>query len=78
MLIFFSGRLRYFDIDLFNEDPTSSAYVVSTPCYFYDGMFPEGATETLLCQSGTVSGRYLRITNTEGQYLTLCEVEVYQ
>ena len=47
-----------------------------TVCKYYEGAFPQGVTEDVVCDS-PVSGRYLIIQLTETNPLTLCEVEVY-
>ena len=52
-------------------------YGLSFRCTYYAGTVGNGKTAMLLC-SRLVTGRYVYITLRAREYLTLCEVEVFE
>ena len=69
-------RLRDFDIHIYTEDPAANPSMSGTLCIHYDGIFGAGETEDMICRNGPIRGRYVRVTNTPGESLSLCEVQV--
>ncbi|GFS02383.1 fucolectin-like [Elysia marginata] len=74
-------QLKNLTVDLFLEDPTvdvSFPKVSGMVCAHRSDPVGGGQWVGLDCDvSGPVAGRYVRVTKAGGQYLTLCEVQVY-
>ncbi|KAK7111108.1 hypothetical protein V1264_014880 [Littorina saxatilis] len=71
------ARLRDFDVNVYTENPMTTPAAMEMLCYHYCGSMTQGATEELHCDSGVVTGRYVRLTNAPNEYLQLCEVQVF-
>ena len=67
-------RLQDFDVYVYDEDPLTSPS--GTLCIHHDGPMGRGVTEELTCDNGPIRGRFVRVVNTPGRVLTLCEVQV--
>ena len=71
-----ADRLRDFDIHVYTDDPATNPDAQGTLCMHHHGSFGEGVTAELTCCYGPIRGRFVRVTNTAGEGLTLCEVQV--
>ena len=69
-------RLRDFDIHTYTENPEINSSAPGTLCIHYDGPMADGVTEELVCSNGPIRGRFVRVTNSPGEPLVLCEVQV--
>ena len=69
-------RLRDFDVHVYTENPSSNPSALGNLCSHYDGPMGGDVAEELVCCNGPIRGRYVRVTNTPSEYLTLCEVQV--
>ena len=69
-------RLRDFDVHVHTENPATNQSASGALCFHYDGPMGAGVTEELVCCRGPMRGRFVRVTNTPGEILTLCEVQV--
>ena len=69
-------RLRDFDVHVYMENPMINPSAPGTLCIHYDGPMAGGVTEKLICSNGPIRGRFVRVTNTPGEPLLLCEVQV--
>ena len=70
------GRLHDFDVRVYMENPMINPSAPGTLCIHYDGPMAGGVTEELVCCYGPTTGRFVRVTNTPGEPLALCEVQV--
>ena len=61
---------------VYTDDPAANPSAQGTLCTHYDGQMGDGETEELTCDNGPITGRFVRVTNTPAQYLSLCEVKV--
>ena len=69
-------RLRDFDVRVYTENPMINQSAPGTLCIHYDGPMAGDVTEELVCCYGPTRGRFVRVTNTPGEPLSLCEVQV--
>ena len=69
-------RLQDFDIHVYVQDPATNPSASGALCAHHDGPMGSAETKELVCCDGPIRGRFVRIANTPGQYLTLCEVQV--
>ncbi|GFR70737.1 fucolectin-like [Elysia marginata] len=76
-----SDQLQVFTVEIFEEDPRSDVdfpYVNGKVCASRSNPVPAGEWAELACdQSVPVAGRYVMVVKNDGQYLMLCEVQVY-
>ena len=70
------GRLRDFSITVYTENPSTVPTATAAVCAMYSGPFPNAVTEAVPCTTQPVVGRYVRITDTPNEFLTLCEIQV--
>ena len=75
------GRLENFVVGLSDTDPASVPPVLNNydVCTTYPGLAADGAVLSLDCtQTAGPTGRYLIVQLQGTNYLTLCEVEVFE
>jgi hypothetical protein len=75
-----TSRLQQFFIGVTNRSPWNSPPNLSNLsqiCAYYYGFPAGGIPIDISCEAGQVDGRYLFIMMRHAEYLTLCEVEVF-